>query len=143
MRGQDHVLLIAAFLIAMAVVTVSEASQGAISSYDFVNVHANHALLVRFGVGTCPTNPVKVLEPGITYATLDAAYSAASEGQTIQGQAIDLYPSGGLFDISKALIFDGGYNCNFGSKIDYSLIHGTMQIRDGGSSVVDGLLLMN
>jgi hypothetical protein len=124
-------------------VEVDGVSQGAISNYTFSNIGSNHTISARFGVSSCPNLPVRIKETGATYSTLESAYAAASDGQTIQSQATDLFliGNGGVLGITNAITLDGGYDCNYLSKIDSTLLHGSIEIDNAGSLTVDSFFI--
>jgi hypothetical protein len=110
-------------------VTVDGVSQGAISSYSFTNVNAPHSLTATFALSSCANQPVRILGKG-SYATFQAAYDAAVEGDTIQSHGQEFTES---FTANKAIaiIIDGGYDCNFTTNLDTTVIHGAPHISAG------------
>lgn len=113
----------------IADVTVDGVSQGAIGSYTFTNVTAPHTLAATFALSACANQPVRIAGKG-SYATFQAAYDAAVEGDTIQSLGQEFTES---FTANKAIsiIIDGGYDCNFTINPDTTIIHGAPHISSG------------
>ncbi len=63
-------------------------------------------------VQPCPNQPVKNVRTGATYTTLQAAYDAATTGDTIQSHAI-LFT--GNLDVNRdiTVTLEGGYGCDY------------------------------
>ncbi|MBI5056388.1 MAG: hypothetical protein HZB61_07225 [Nitrospirae bacterium] len=64
------------------------------------------------------------------FSTLQAAYNAAADGDTIQimtttlTEAIDM-------NLNKSVVLDGGYNCDFTTNTGTTILIGTMTISNG------------
>jgi hypothetical protein len=91
------------------------------------------------GINVCPaTAPVTI--NGVPYSTIAAAYSAATDQQTIRMQAMN-FPEGALQltrNINIKLI--GGYDCGFTSNIGgFSTILGSVTIRGTGSVTIENV----
>jgi hypothetical protein len=93
-------------------VTVDGSSVGAVSTYTFSNVTANHTISAAF---SCPTQYLPVRISGTTptyYSTLQAAYNAAANGSIIQVQAKGFTEN---LNINRNIpvSINGGYSCNY------------------------------
>jgi predicted CxxxxCH...CXXCH cytochrome family protein len=113
-------------------VLVDGAFMGAVSSYTFTNVNADHTIGAFFGC----TNPIKLEWNDSYYNSIMGAYDYASinlglgdftlmlTGETLSEE--DLY-----FDQDVSVFLDGGYDCSF---LDYSVmtkIPGTLTVSAG------------
>lgn len=76
----------------------------------------------------CPNYPVKNLRTGIGYSSLNSAYSAAVDGDTIQSHAVTFTEN---LTIGKALTLDGGYDCAYTSHIGTTVLSGSIDIISG------------
>jgi hypothetical protein len=109
-------------------VKVDGVSQGVISSYTFSNVTSGHTIEAIFG---CPNLPARInrVSP-IYFGTLQAAYDAAVDGDVIQAQAKAL--TGDLTaNRNIAVTVDGGYNCDYNSKPDKTVMQGMPHVTSG------------
>lgn len=98
------------------------------ASYTFVNVVARHTLTVSFDEAT---NVVKNVGSSTLYSTLQEAYNAASEGDTLLCRNLVLAED---FNADKpiAVIIDGGYLSNFvSSSSQKTVLAGTSVISSG------------
>lgn len=84
---------------------------------------------------TCPSQPVRILGKG-DFATLQAAYDAAADGDAIMGQAQDI-----AGDVTTnrpiSVTVDGGYDCTYATKADNTGLKGTLTIQNGTVTVKD------
>jgi PKD repeat protein len=62
--------------------------------------------------------------------TLLEAYTNAASIDTIEMQAVD-FTEWMVFDKSKTITLKGGFNCNFSSTVDYTMLNGVQKIRSG------------
>ncbi len=79
----------------------------------------------------CPNLPVRIVGAStVYYSTLQAAYDAALDGETIQSQAIDLNED---FTANRdiLIILDGGYYCDYTAIIDKTALKGLMRTSNG------------
>jgi len=79
--------------------------------------------------------PVRVIGLNINYySSLQSAYDAASDGDTIQSQDMS-FTEDLVLDINKTITITGGFNC------DYSAITGTTSL-NGSLDIIDGTVNM-
>lgn len=89
---------------------------------------------------TCPNLPVRIAGAAPEYFnTLQEAYNAAKQGDTIQIRTLTLseYPE---LNLNKTVTLEGGYDCDFLSGTCYTTINGTMSISDG-TVIIDNFIL--
>jgi hypothetical protein len=84
--------------------------------------------IYKLGLDTCSDNPAKV--SGVLYSSLQAGYAAASDGETIMLQALDLSGPQAL-NLSKAVTLKGGYECDFNTNPGWATISSSLTIKDG------------
>ncbi|MCM2356851.1 MAG: PKD domain-containing protein [Geobacteraceae bacterium] len=87
-----------------------------------------------------PVNGVQILgSPPVSYSTLQAAFDAAQDGQVIQSQAVGF--TEGLNLVNPVTVsLTGGYNGNFTTDTETTVVTGTLTIT-GGSLTVDKLAI--
>ncbi|MBI4849225.1 MAG: S8 family serine peptidase [Nitrospirae bacterium] len=83
----------------------------------------------------CPNQPVRILRiiPAY-YSTLQAAYDAAADGETVQSRAVGLTESPNI-NLNKSVILTGGYNCDYSSNTGSTVLNGDMNIISGTLSI--------
>lgn len=97
----------------------------------------NHAFFAHVGPITCPVNVVEI--GGIAYSTIQEAYTAATNGQSIQMQALEFQESPVMTrDIS--VLLQGGFVCDYSFNSGFSTIEGSLTI-SGGTVIVEKLIL--
>ncbi len=92
--------------------------------------------------GWCTNGPVKVSGSATTYYTsLQDAYNAASNGDTIQSQFGDFAGDVTMDDVSdKSVTLEGGYNCDYTAVIGVTNIKGNMTINRGTVTIRNFIL---
>jgi hypothetical protein len=91
---------------------------------------------------TSTTYPVMIVNGSINYYTsLQTAYNAALDGDTIQCQAVDLYENLS-FNLNKSVTLVGGYSSDYSSSSGVTNVHGAMNIT-AGSVASRGMNLQN
>ncbi len=79
----------------------------------------------------CPYLPVRIVRiTPVYFSTLQAAYDAAGDGETIQSQAVTLIENP-TFSLNKSVIIGGGYNCDYTANIGKTILNGNMNISNG------------
>jgi PKD repeat protein len=103
-----------------------------------VTVNIDTSITATFDI--CANFPVRIsgAVPAY-YPTIQAAYDAAQDGDTIQSQAVRFTESPD-FNINKTVTLDGGYNCVYSSVSGRSVINGDINITDG-SVTLENLIL--
>lgn len=86
--------------------------------------------------GTCTNPPVRISD---SFDTLQEAYNAAAEGDTIQIQSLILSENPEL-TINKTVTLEGGYDCDYISSTGNTTIYGTMTI-SGGTVTIGNFIL--
>jgi len=93
------------------------------------NSSGSNAASQAITVTACTAN-TQVKVGGSYYATMQAAYDAATDGATIEAQAID-FAEDLVANAAKNITIDGGYMCGFTSNPDMTNIIGTPSISNG------------
>jgi hypothetical protein len=88
----------------------------------------------------CSGLPVRIVGLSTTYyASLQDAYDAASDGDFIQCQAVDL--SGNLnANRNITVTIEGGYDCNYTAITGYTGLNGTIRISNG-KAIIRNLII--
>lgn len=89
---------------------------------------SNTLTMTSYVTAQCPISPAKNSRTGTTYTSLQAAYDAASAGDTILSHALTFTED---LTISKAITFDGGYNCDYASHIGRTTLAGNLTVGAG------------
>jgi probable HAF family extracellular repeat protein len=99
--------------------------------------HTHHAFMsvVKLTCGSGPGNPVHIGTPGTGYATLQDAYSHATEGQTIMMAVADLTETSVLLNSNINVKLSGGYGCDFGANYGFSTLIGKLTIAKGTATI--------
>ncbi len=91
-------------------------------------------------VKICSILPVRVVGSSTNYySTVQAAYDASLDGDTIQSQAVELTENVSVHQ-SKSIIFEGGYDCNYTNVIGYTQVKGMMTVNSGTAKVGNFIL---
>jgi alpha-tubulin suppressor-like RCC1 family protein len=78
-----------------------------------------------------PDYPVSIMgTPPAYFFSIQNAYNASGDGDTIQIQAMNLVENIN-FDLNKTVILEGGLDCYFTNQIGKTTINGTMTINNG------------
>jgi PKD repeat protein len=103
-----------------------------------VTVNADMSLTAAFDI--CANLPARIsgAVPAY-YSTIQAAYDAAQDGDTIESQAVRFTESPD-FNLNKTITLDGGYNCGYSSVSGSTVINGNINISDG-SVILENLVL--
>jgi hypothetical protein len=101
---------------------------------------ANYVRCVRGG-GSCTGYPVEINESQKDYLTVQSAYDAASNGNTLlmQKQLIQVEDLSLAGDINVTL--KGGYNCAFSNQSGHSTLYGSVAIGGSGAVKMDNLII--
>jgi subtilisin family serine protease len=84
---------------------------------------------------TCAGLPVRIMNTGITYASVQDAYNAATNGQTIQVQCVTLTEKLTV-DRNISLTLEGGYDCGFGYYTGINtILKGWIKTKAGGGTL--------
>jgi hypothetical protein len=112
--------------------------------YTFQNVTADHTITATFTTPVpyvCSAYPARLVGTSSgNYLSLLAAYNAASTGSTIQ-TTMNHIPDSFLLDRNIGIILDGGYTCDFSSKIGSLRIRGEVTIASGSLTLIDTLII--
>ena len=73
------------------------------------------------------------------YSSIQAAYDAAVDGDTIESRAV-AFTEDLAIDLDKSVILSGGYDCDYSNATGVTTINGTMTI-SGGSVLIEGLVV--
>jgi hypothetical protein len=85
----------------------------------------------------CENLPVKIMETGIEYSTLQDAYDAAASGYTIQSLA-GILSEDPVFDLAKLVSINGGFECSYTDNTDrVTTLTGTMAISNGAVTIAN------
>jgi hypothetical protein len=75
----------------------------------------------------------------VYYSTIQEAYDAAAEGDSIQSRDTVLNEDL-VFDLNKTVAISGGYGCNYSAVTGITTVSGSLTI-DDGTLTIDNLLL--
>jgi DNA-binding beta-propeller fold protein YncE len=76
-------------------------------------------------------SPVRIVrQVPVYYPTLQEAYDAAGDGETVQSQAVGITESL-IADINKSVTFDGGYDCSYTTNAGNTTLNGALTINNG------------
>ena len=79
----------------------------------------------------CQNQPVRINRTTpVYYSTLQAAYNAAADGETIQSQSLVLTESP-VFNLPKTVTISGGYDCSYASIVGKTTVKGLMRVSNG------------
>lgn len=120
-------------------VIVDGVSVGAVQTYTFSNVVADHTITANFSCGSWPVRIAGAIPT--YYSSIQAAYDAAVEGDVIQSHAIKF--SGNVnFSRAIAVSLEGGYNCDYSSVVGVTSVKGMLTVTDGKVTIKDFVLIM-
>jgi alpha-tubulin suppressor-like RCC1 family protein len=87
-----------------------------------------------------PDYPVSIMgTPPAYFFSIQNAYNASSEGDTIQIQAMNLVENIN-FGLNKTVILEGGLDCYFTNQIGKTIINGTVIISNGKNTIENIIL---
>ena len=92
---------------------------------------------IRVFEGSCLNLPVR--RAGASYNALQDAYNGAADGDTIQSQA-DFFSENLDFSRNISVSIMGGYDCNYLTNVQKSVVNGTVTIR-GGSVTMENIII--
>jgi hypothetical protein len=101
-------------------------------------VTINVARRVTAAFTACDNEPVMIEESATFYSTLQGAYNAATNGQSllIQGfGSVSVFPGGTTLNRNIAVTLAGGYSCSFASHSGFTVIGGPLVIRRGTATI--------
>ncbi len=88
----------------------------------------------------CSSNPVRMSGSNpIYYLTLQTAYDAANDGDTLQSKALELAGDLNVND-PKSVTLRGGYDCNYVTDEGMTLLNGVLTITDG-TLIIENVIL--
>ncbi len=104
--------------------------------------------VLKLGLTVCSDSPAQIARtPGTYYNSIQLAYAAAQNGDTIQLQALgecyfyDL-PSGNLnLNGNFAITLQGGNECGFQSNPGFSIFNGSLTISGGATVTIENLII--
>ena len=83
---------------------------------------------------------VRIMDTGIEYSTLQAAYDAAIDGDTIQSQGITFVEELFIDDLSnKSVTLQAGYNNDYSAVTGITSLNGDMTISNGIVTIESGI----
>ena len=109
-------------------------------SVEWHSVSGAVTVSVPVSVDLCAGSPVRVVgESTEYYSSLQTAYDAASDGNTIEAQAVEL--SGDL-DVNRdiSVTLQGGYDCDYSAIIGDTALNGNMTV-NSGTIIIENLIL--
>ena len=80
-------------------------------------------------ISVCYSN-ANIVGSTSTYSSLQAAYNAAADTNTIQGRDVTIVENID-FNIAKTVTIQGGYNCDHSAVTGKTIINGNMTISNG------------
>jgi subtilisin family serine protease len=88
---------------------------------------------------SCLNLPVRNLTTMTPYTTIQAAYNAASDGDTLQVQMRALTESPD-FNLDKSLTIIGGYDCDYLNNDGVTTVKGSIDVSDGSIAIENFVL---
>jgi hypothetical protein len=88
---------------------------------------------------TCPDHAVMVQGAPGYYTSIQSAYNASEPSVVINAQALTFYGDL-LFDDEKTVQLIGGYNCDFSSNPDLTVVTNQITIK-GGQAVIENIII--
>jgi len=82
----------------------------------------------------CPNLPVRILGTAFEYSNLQDAYDTSLSGDIIQSQAT-IFTEDFFIDMNKSVLLEGGYDCDYITVIDNTVINGNVTISDGVAAI--------
>jgi probable HAF family extracellular repeat protein len=91
---------------------------------------------------TCGGFPVKNMQTTTTYPSIQGAYNAAADGQTIMMAVADLTETSVLLNSTNNINvkLSGGYGCDFGANYGFSTLIGKLTISKG-KAIIENLII--
>lgn len=121
-------------------VVVDGVPVGPVTSYTFSNITAGHTIVATF---SSPNLPVRITGATPRYfSALQEAYNAASDGETIQVQAVTLMQN---LDANRSVsvILQGGYSSDYMTQTGDTTLNGQIQtFPDSGTLTIDNFILV-
>lgn len=112
--------------------------------YTLGGISGNHTITATFtdaAAAPCTNYPSQIAGTMPTgYLTLQSAYNAAGNGNTIQGNIYDHFESL-LLDRSVAVTIDGGYSCDYSTRSGSLTVKGDLTIASGSLNISGTLVL--
>jgi lipopolysaccharide export system protein LptA len=88
---------------------------------------------------TSGNNPYKIGGSTHGYSTIQDAYNALAEGNTLKIQALE-FTGGLLLAQEKTVTLQGGFNCDFTSNLGYTTISDKMTVKHG-TVIIERLII--
>lgn len=105
-----------------------------------LTLDGNKTVTASFNATICQNSPVRIAKATpVYYATIQDAYNAASDGDTIQSLASD-FTETLTFNRSVSVTLQGGYDCDYTNNAGSSVIKGSLTI-SAGTLTVNNLVL--
>ncbi len=124
-QSPSHVYNIAGMYTVKLTVTDSDGSANSLTKTDYI---------------TACNLPVRITDvPPVYYSTLQAAYNAAGEGDTIQSHDV-IFTEDLNIDLNKSVTLDGGYDCDYSAITGETTLNGIMTISNGTVEIEDFIL---
>jgi subtilisin family serine protease len=87
----------------------------------------------------CQNLPVRIIGTGAGFSSLQSAYDAAVEGDTIQSQAI-AFTEDLTINRPITVTFEGGYDCDYTTVSGSTILNGDMMV-SGGTITIENFVL--
>ena len=88
------------------------------------------------GTGSTCLAPVRNATTSVYYSTLQAAYDAAADGDTIQSQDA-VFVEDFTLNLLKTVTLEGGYDCDYAVITGVTIVNGIMTVSDGSATIAD------
>ncbi|GBD97328.1 MAG TPA: choice-of-anchor D domain-containing protein [Nitrospirae bacterium] len=102
-----------------------------------VNIQSPILTVPLSGTGSTCLSPVRIAgTTPVYYSTLQAAYDAAVDGDTIQSQDA-VFVEDFTLNLLKTVTLEGGYDCDYAVITGVTIVSGTMTVSDGSATIAD------
>lgn len=106
-------------------------------AYDYSSIYTSSNFSLAYDTTEVPSclPPVRIARITPAYfPTVQAAYDAAGDGETIQSQEVTFTENVNI-NLNKSVILDGGYNCDYSSQTGTTILKGIMTMSNGTTTI--------
>lgn len=112
---------------------------GSSSDVSVTYISASGSTMTTSLIITCPNLPVRNIDTLAEYSSLQVAYTAAGDSETIQSQAVVFIENLNI-NQSKSVTLEGGYDCDYAVITGKTTLNGTL-MTDNGTLTIGNFIL--